>query len=404
MKFIHTADLHLDSPFDNLRNDGTPDAVWNLVYHSTYQSFAKIVRSAIDQQVDFVLIVGDLFDRQDQNVHAQNFLKHELSLLDQHQIPVLLSFGNHDYYSGDYQKLSYPGNTYVFPKQVTTKSLKLRDGTIVNVTGFSYGSRWEQQRIINDFPVKHDCDYQIGMIHGQISSGSSNYTPFSLDELLSKHYDYWALGHIHKRQVLNKWPPVVYPGNIQGRTPNETGDKGYLLVDSNHQFQPEFHATSLINWVTLPVQVTTVKDENELVDLILSTVQQQKYQKFHLVNIQLQLTNATNVNSDLITLINNQNLLDQLQALLQNHYQEWNAWVYNVTLSQHHDSKLQLKSDVWKKSADQVFQIGNVDQIAKKLFQRSFINQRFNKSKAINQLKQHVTQLILNHRGSQDDN
>ena len=228
MKFIHTADLHLDSPFSNLMGGQMPTELWDLIYKSTYRSFQRIVDAAIKQQVDFVLIVGDLFDRRTRSVKAQNFLERCLKKLDQYQIPVYLSFGNHDYYNGDYHALRYPRNTHVFPARVTTKFLDLRNGQRVGITGFSYQRRWESQRMIDRFQPKRDnVDYQIGMIHGQVSGGHSNYTPFNVNELKAKQYDYWALGHVHKRQALCSQPPAGYCGNIQGRNPNENGDKGY---------------------------------------------------------------------------------------------------------------------------------------------------------------------------------
>ncbi len=97
MKFIHTADLHLDSPFLGLKNNGLPDELWEKVHQSTFDSFKRIIDGAIEQQVDFVLLVGDLFDREERSVAADAFLINQLNRLKDHEIEAFVSFGNHDY-------------------------------------------------------------------------------------------------------------------------------------------------------------------------------------------------------------------------------------------------------------------------------------------------------------------
>ena len=403
MKFIHTADLHLDSPFHNLAGGQMPESLWNLIYHSPYESFRRIVQAAINQQVDFMLIVGDFFDRENQSVRAQSFLKQQLELLNQLHIPVLMSFGNHDYYQGKISALHYPQNTYIFPHAVTTHRLTLKDGTTVAVSGFSYGHRWQDQRMINDFPVKGSADYQLGMIHGQVSTGDAHYTPFSLAELKAKHYDYWASGHVHKRQVLSAHPPVYYCGNIQGRTPNETGDKGYLLVDSKRTLKPVFHPTSVLNWQSLEFQVPQVKSTTELVSRIQQFLHAQAFQKLTLLDLHLIIPTNVQLSNDLITLIQNGNVLDQVQSELVDTYQKLKVWVTELHLSfQKKHSAVNLDTPYWQAGAKNVFTAGNVTTVAKKLFRENFINHYFNCPQGRQRLRQ-ATQAFLEENGGHSD-
>ncbi|SIB87349.1 Uncharacterised protein [Mycobacteroides abscessus subsp. abscessus] len=78
--------------------------------------------------------------------------------------------------------------------------------------------------MISQYPVRGMSDFHIGILHGSLEgeTGHGRYAPFILKELLDKEYDYWALGHIHKRMVLNAEPPVIYPGNTQGRSRKES--------------------------------------------------------------------------------------------------------------------------------------------------------------------------------------
>ncbi len=115
MKFIHTADLHLDSPFLGLKNHSLPDDLWEKIHQSTFDSFQKIIDEAINDQVDFVLLVGDLFDREERSVAADAFLMAQLNRLKDHEIDAFISFGNHDYSTADPSSFGYPDNTYVFP-------------------------------------------------------------------------------------------------------------------------------------------------------------------------------------------------------------------------------------------------------------------------------------------------
>ncbi|WP_125700125.1 metallophosphoesterase family protein [Levilactobacillus fuyuanensis] len=251
MKFIHAADLHLDSPFLGLQY--LPNTLLAQVRKSTFTAATKVFDKAIAEHVDFVLLAGDLFDRAEQSVAAQAYLFEQFNRLNDAKIPALISFGNHDYLADQHQTVAYPANVTVFGPEVGTQTLTLTSGETVAISGFSYPQRWVPDDQAVQFPTHAATDWHIGMLHGAVSTGSGDhYAPFTVDELLAKHYDYWALGHIHHRQSLNDQPPILYAGNTQGRAITETGTKGaYLVTSQNGHLVPEFFETSAINWETV---------------------------------------------------------------------------------------------------------------------------------------------------------
>lgn len=233
VKFIHAADLHLDSPFKGLKQ--LPRNILKTVKESTFLSLRNIVNEAIKNKVDFVLLAGDIYDIDDRSIKAQVFLKDELERLKAENIPVFLIHGNHDYQANNDAHLSMPSNVTVFSEAVGTRIISTSSGERVAISGFTYNQKWIEERKIKHYPQRSgQADYHIGLLHGYAEGQESEharYAPFSLSELREKNYDYWALGHIHKRQQLSKEPLVYYSGNTQGRNKKETGEKGCLLVE-----------------------------------------------------------------------------------------------------------------------------------------------------------------------------
>ncbi|UJF15195.1 metallophosphoesterase [Jeotgalibaca sp. MA1X17-3] len=252
IRFIHTADLHLDSPFKGLKR--MHPHLYEKVYQSTFQSFYHIVSKAIEEEVDFLLISGDIYDEENQSVKAQAFLRDQMGRLKAAGIPVYLSHGNHDFLGRETLKLQMPDNVMIFGTEPETDVWTTKSQERIAITGFSYQTRWVKERMIQQYPNrKSDVDFHIGMLHGfleGLESSEGVYAPFSIQELNGKQYDYWALGHIHKREILQESPPIIYSGNIQGRNPNELGEKGAYLVSLEKGRSPrlEFLPTSPIIW------------------------------------------------------------------------------------------------------------------------------------------------------------
>ncbi|WP_294955690.1 DNA repair exonuclease [uncultured Lactobacillus sp.] len=275
MKFIHFADAHLDSPFLGL--SFLPSKSFNQIQKAPMQSLTNIVDLAIKENVDLVLIAGDTFDSFKPNPSAQIFFASEIERLITAKIQVVMILGNHDHMAKE--DLLVPENPYFKllgeGEKVETASYTTKSGFEYDVTGFSYLANHITDDLAAQFPPKSK-HYTFGIMHAQERAGLSSqnvYAPFSLSELQNLNYDYFALGHIHLRQVLSETPLIVYPGNIQGRHINETGPKGcYLgtIDEQTKQTKIHFVQTNLISWNKRQLELTKPIAKTELEKMIIN--------------------------------------------------------------------------------------------------------------------------------------
>lgn len=273
--FIHGADLHLDSPMVGLKH--LPETIFKRVRESTFVALKKLVDYAIEKKVDFVILAGDLFDGEDRSLSAQSRLRTEMQRLEEVDIPVYIVHGNHDHLSGTWVNLDMPGNVYVYSSNVEVKSLTTKTDMTVNLYGFSYSQRHIYDRKIDDYKKQEGADFHIGILHGN-EAGSrehSNYAPFYVKDLLDKQFDYWALGHIHKRTILSEHPPIIYPGNTQGRNKKETGPKGFYHV-SLTEFGPDltFIESADVIWDEAIIDAKGAQNFQEVYQLCQTTISQ----------------------------------------------------------------------------------------------------------------------------------
>ena len=133
-----------------------------------FESFANIVDRAIAEGVDFVLLAGDLYNTEHINIKAQSLFVEQLERLNQAEIPVFLTRGNHDYLTEDTQTLSLPlpENVFTYTAEVTTHQITTKNNQRVVITGFSYDSKWIFERKIEEYPTRQpNVDLQIGLLH-----------------------------------------------------------------------------------------------------------------------------------------------------------------------------------------------------------------------------------------------
>lgn len=253
-RFLHAADLHLDTPFSGI--SGVPDRLRGLLRESTFAAFDRLVRLAIEEAVDFVVISGDIYDASDSSLRAQLRLREGWDKLGEHGIPVYLIRGNHDPLSGRKLRLALPEHVTEFgPQAENATAVRRSDGEPVAVlTGTSYPTPAVHDNLALQYRREPGSSlYHIGLLHGNVDGqeGHDAYAPCSLRDLQASGYDYWALGHIHKRQVLCESPWVVYPGNIQGRSLKESGPKGCYLVEvaENGQARLTFRRLDQVLWL-----------------------------------------------------------------------------------------------------------------------------------------------------------
>lgn len=268
IRFFHTADLHLESPFKGSYQ--LPKHITDELYKSTFKAFAQIVQRAIEQRPDFIIIVGDVYDGENRSLSAQYNFQQQLQRLNQAGIPVIISYGNHDHLSGNWTRLKLPENVYELSSTVETYNLNIR-GQVVSIHGFSYAQRHINKPMIEAYSKKEDQAIHIGMLHGSNDTDTEHvvYAPFTIPQLLEKNYDYWALGHIHKRQLLHEMPPIIYPGNIQGRHRKEQDAKGYYDVSiESGNVNYQFIETTQIRYMTHFIDCQQVAHASDLLQMI----------------------------------------------------------------------------------------------------------------------------------------
>ncbi|WP_432360694.1 metallophosphoesterase [Sporosarcina sp. UB5] len=264
IRFIHTADLHLDSPFKGMT--GLPPARLHELRESTFTAFNRLIDYAVKTSPDFLLIVGDIYDGEDRSLRAQRKFQEGMEKLHEAGIPVYVTYGNHDHLSGNWTRFELPPNVYEFSGEVEEVLLTVR-GMDVVFHGFSYPNRHVREEMISKYPAASDNQsFHIGLLHGSIAGNDTHavYSPFTIGELQSKQYDYWALGHIHVRQHLSEDPPIVYPGNIQGRHRNELGEKGFYEVElSKSETNFSFVPTAAVHFGKIQIPSVNIRHANE---------------------------------------------------------------------------------------------------------------------------------------------
>lgn len=228
--FVHSADLHLDSPFSGL-SDISP-SLGSILRKATFRAFENAVSFAIRKEADLFLITGDIYDGEDRSVRAQVFFLSQLKRLSEKGIAVYIALGNHDPLSGWECDRDFPPLVTRFGAEVESIPLVIGGSRVGTVHGYSYPYREVTENIALRFAGRRGEGINIALLHCNAAGrkGHENYAPCSLEDLKAARMDYWALGHGHTAEILCEDPLMVYPGNIQGRTIRESGKKGVFYV------------------------------------------------------------------------------------------------------------------------------------------------------------------------------
>lgn len=229
IRFIHTADLHLDAPLRAIALRD-PDLA-HQVGVASRTAFSRIVDLCIDEAVAFLLIAGDLWDGDYSSTKTPRFLKQELMRLQRAGIRCFIIRGNHDALARQTGELELPDNTHLFGGRPSTIELDL-DGQPIAIHGLSFRDPHAPESLLPRYPAPKPGVFNIGMMHTSLngSPGHDNYAPCSLSDLVAHGYDYWALGHIHRRAEHLGQATIVMPGIPQGRDIGEAGPTSVTLV------------------------------------------------------------------------------------------------------------------------------------------------------------------------------
>ena len=268
IRFVHAADLHLDSPFVGIKAVA-PDNVASALHDATFAAYENIIELCIEEEVDALLVAGDVYDSADRSLRAQLKFVDGLKRLDEAGIRSFVCHGNHDPLDGWEASLDYPPSCTRFGPDFEAVPVFEDDPGRAVVHGISYPTRDVYDNLV---PGLGDVDpnaFSIGLMHANVEGNAEHaaYAPCSLADLVFSGISYWALGHVHTRQVLSdRSPTVVYPGNSQGRHPNEPGARGVYLVevDDDGIANLEFRPVDTVRWERPVLDISDMETEQDL--------------------------------------------------------------------------------------------------------------------------------------------
>lgn len=266
MKILHAADLHIDSPLRGLEQyDGAP---WQQLRQAPRDALSNLVNEAIDEKVDLALFAGDIYDGNWKDFNTGLFFSSEIARLTEAGVAVVLLAGNHDAESKITKRLTLP-NAFRFGHD-RPETCRLEDLGVA-VHGQSYSQPDVRDNLARHYPDAEPGVFNIGLLHTALTGrdGHEPYAPCTLEDLANKGYDYWALGHVHHREVVSENPWVVFPGNLQGRHAKETGPKGYTLVtveDGEVRSVEERHV-DVARWARCEVDASGAGTPADVLDL-----------------------------------------------------------------------------------------------------------------------------------------
>jgi DNA repair protein SbcD/Mre11 len=273
-KFVHCADLHLDSPLRGLT--ALSDAPAEEIRTATRKALFNLVDLCVAQRVAFVVIAGDVYDGDWEDYTTGLFFTRTMARLKEHGIKVFIIRGNHDAQSQISRRLTLPDNVREF--RTDMPETVILDDLSVAIHGQGFASRAVTENLAANYPAPEPWMFNIGVLHtaAEGQEGHEPYAPCRVEELVQKGYQYWALGHIHKRQVLHTDPYIIFPGNIQGRHIREEGEKGCTLVTVDGlAVTVEHRNLDVLRWFTCSVDLTgadTVEDFSQRVQAAVAQI------------------------------------------------------------------------------------------------------------------------------------
>ena len=280
--FVHAADLHLDSPFIGLGRlrEGQNQIIEEL-REATFRAFDAVIDLCLREQVDFLLVAGDVYDGADRSLKAQLRFRDGLRRLSEAGIQAFIVHGNHDPLDGWADAITLPEGVYDFGPDLESVVFEKDGHAVARIHGISYPTRKIGNRFGLGFQRDGDEPFQIGLFHCNAGGDTRHdpYAPRTVSELVESQLDYWALGHIHESVVLRPAEPFIgYPGNTQGRHINESGPRGCFVVRVTAagllDGLPEFVATDSIRWLNGDVDITGVESLDGLIARIEGEMQE----------------------------------------------------------------------------------------------------------------------------------
>ncbi len=267
-RFLHAADLHMDSPLKGL-SQFNPE-LGDKVCRASRFALDNLIRVAKEQKVAFVVLAGDILDGAVRDQGTIQFLLSRLAELAK-SIPIYLIRGNHDALNNLGTNLVWPKNVHQFGGDKARTVIV--EGLPVAIHGQSFASQATTENLAAAYPEAVAGHFNIGILHTSLAGreGHDTYAPVTPEQLKSKKYDYWALGHIHKREIVREGNPwIVFPGNIQGRSIRETGPRGCAIVsvDDSFRARAEFIDLDVVRFHEVEVDLSGMELKEDLLERV----------------------------------------------------------------------------------------------------------------------------------------
>ena len=296
-RFVHAADIHLDSPLRSLALRDPELA--ELIGNATRGAFVRVVDLCLEEQVDALLLAGDLYDGDQTSMKTARFLAEQLRRLHEAGIRVFIIRGNHDALSRITRELTFPDTVKLFGGRADIVTVERADSAFpVAIHGVSFAQPHAAESLLPRYRGPTEGAVNIALMHTSLAgaSGHDPYAPCSVAELQAAGFHYWALGHVHRRSVVNGGCSVVMPGMPQGRDINEAGAKSVTLVTiaDDRSIHIEERVTSLAQFERVGVDVTGVEDWRDMVALVARALERARGEAIseHLV-ARLRITGTT---------------------------------------------------------------------------------------------------------------
>lgn len=328
-RFIHTADIHLDSPLRSLALRDV--ALAELVGDASRRAFANIIDLCIEEAVDALLIAGDLYDGDQTSMKTALFLAGQLRRLHEAGIPTFIIRGNHDALSRVTRELTLPETVKLFGSRAEAVALERAPGDLpVTIHGLSFAQPHAPDGLLPRYRAPEPGAINIGMMHTSLDGapGHDLYAPCAAADLLASGFDYWALGHLHRRAVVEGACTVVMPGMPQGRDIGEAGPKSVSLVtiDDDRTVHVEPRPTGIAQFERVAVDLSAIDDWRDMLHAVAAALRalRTSVAAEHLI-VRIALVGATPLAWRL------RRDSDQLQAELKNIAAELSAcWIDSV--------------------------------------------------------------------------
>lgn len=267
-KFLHAADIHLDSPLHRLSDyEGAPV---EEIRQASRRAFENLVKMALAEKVAFVVIAGDLYDGDWKDYNTGLYFVSQMNILREANIPVFITAGNHDAASKITKSLRLPEGVILFAAEEAETHKLNTEGIAIH--GQSFISPSVRKNLAATYPQSLPGYFNIGILHTCATGreGHELYAPCTNEDLRSRGYDYWALGHVHQKEIVTQDPLAVFPGNIQGRHIRESGPKGCVLVTVDDRGRPsaEFRSLDVIRWFRVEIDSSGKSQGYDVVDAV----------------------------------------------------------------------------------------------------------------------------------------